>query len=136
MRATPAAAARRNASAAGAQGAERLLGRGDRTQFAQGPVGAGAAVMIVDHRRLAGCHQGVLGDDLVAVEHLDSPIAGDHLHGVSDQRDRHRVAGRADTHTSEAVDFTHSGPADPRSQRRQRCEQFDLSHQADSRDRA
>ena len=57
-----------------------------------GAVGAGPAVVVVDDG-FAGGDQGVVGDDLVAIEDLHPSVMGEYLHRLSDQLDRDRVAG-------------------------------------------
>ena len=64
--------------------------------------------MVVDDRRLAGGDQGVVGDDLVAVEDLDPPVMTRSPPRLADQADRDRVAGRADPHAGQPVDLAHA----------------------------
>ena len=57
-----------------AQRAERLLAGGSGPDAAQWFVGSGAAVMVIDDRRLTRRHEGMVGDDLISVENLDPAV--------------------------------------------------------------
>ena len=99
-----AAAARRKSSAAGPELEERSLG-GGAGRTARTGRGARAAVVLVEHRDLAGSDKRMARDLATAGEDRDLASLDQDPHAAADQQGRDRVAGRAEPHRGQSIDL-------------------------------